>query len=139
MSSYSSIKFRARISSTDRNIRDWLLLNCGFIISDVTQYIVLQLLQNFQRNIFGFCVVFSRKIIQISIFKVEYLENDLADFNDFGLILHLTAFQMKSTCFGVAVVKEGLLHNRIEVFFKNFHQKWKNASCGAQFRSFQIK
>ena len=30
---------------------------------------------------------FSRKIVQISIFKVEYLENGLADFNDFGLIL----------------------------------------------------
>ena len=28
---------------------------------------------------------FSRKIV--SIFKVEYLENGLADFNDFGLIL----------------------------------------------------
>ena len=66
-------------------MRDWLLLNCAFIISDVTQSIVLQLLQNFQKNnIFGFCVVFSSKIVQISIFKVEYFENDLADFNDFG-------------------------------------------------------
>ena len=36
---------------------------------------------------FRFCVVFSRKIVQISIFKVEYLENGLADFNDFCLIL----------------------------------------------------
>ena len=40
-----------------------------------------------KNNIFGFSVVFSRKIVQISIFKVEYLENGLADFNDFGLIL----------------------------------------------------
>ena len=24
--------------------------------------------------------------------------------------------------------------NRIEPFSENFHQKWKNASCGAQFR-----
>ena len=28
-------------------------------------------------------------------------------------------------------VKELLLHNRIEAFFENFHQKWKNASFGA--------
>ena len=27
----------------------------------------------------------------------------------------------------------------IEAFLENFHQKWKNASCGAQFRYFQIK
>ena len=27
------------------------------------------------------------KIVQISIFKVKYLENGLADLNDFGLIL----------------------------------------------------
>ena len=40
-----------------------------------------------KNNIFGFSVVFSRKILQISIFKVDYLENGLADFNDFGLIL----------------------------------------------------
>ena len=24
-------------------------------------------------------------------------------------------------------------------FFENFHQKWKNASCGTRFRYFQIK
>ena len=87
MSNYSSVKFHVRISSTDGNIRDWLLLNCAFIISDVTQSIVLQFLQNFLKNIFVFSVVFSRKIVQISIFKVEYFENGLADFNDFGLIL----------------------------------------------------
>ena len=40
-----------------------------------------------KNNIFGFSVVFSRKIVKTSIFKVEYLENGLADFNDFGLIL----------------------------------------------------
>ena len=34
-----------------------------------------------------FLPFFSRKIAQISIFKVEYLENGVADFNDFGLIL----------------------------------------------------
>ena len=81
-----TVKFHARISSTNGNNRDWLLLNCAFIISDVSESIVLQsLLRN---NIFRFCVVFSCKIVQISIFKVEYLENGLADFNDFGLILH---------------------------------------------------
>ena len=36
-------------------------------------------------------------------------------------------------------VKELLLYNLIEAFLENFHQKWKNASCGAQFRYFQIK
>ena len=36
-------------------------------------------------------------------------------------------------------VKELLLHNRKEAFFENFHQKWENASFGAQFRYFQIK
>ena len=36
-------------------------------------------------------------------------------------------------------VKELLLYNRIEAFFENFHQMWKNAACGTQFRYFQIK
>ena len=36
---------------------------------------------------FRFSVVFSRKFVQISIFKGEYFENGLADFNDFCLIL----------------------------------------------------
>ena len=36
-------------------------------------------------------------------------------------------------------VKQVSLYKRMEVFFENFHQKWKNASCGAQFRYFQIK
>ena len=88
MSNYSSIKFYLHIRSTDGNIRDCLLLICGFIISDVTQSIVLQFsAKSLKNNIFGFSVVFSRKIVQISIFKVEYLENGLADFDDFGLIL----------------------------------------------------
>ena len=34
-----------------------------------------------------FLSFFFRKIVQISTFKVEYLENRLADFNDFGLTL----------------------------------------------------
>ena len=36
-------------------------------------------------------------------------------------------------------VKEPLLYNRTEASFENFHQKWISASCGAQFRYFQIK
>ena len=40
-----------------------------------------------KNSIFGFSVVFPWKTVPISIFKVEYLENGLADFNDFGLIL----------------------------------------------------
>ena len=36
---------------------------------------------------FRFFCLFSRKMVQVSVFKVEYLENGLADFNDFGLIL----------------------------------------------------
>ena len=89
MSNYTSIKFYVHIRSTDGNIRDCLLLNCAFIISDVTQSIVLQFVQNLQgKTTFSvFLSFFSRKIVQISIFKVEYLENGLADFNDFGLIL----------------------------------------------------
>ena len=90
VSNFSSIKFHVRISHTDRNIRHWLLLNCAFIIADVT--IIYLLFFRFCKtskkiNIFGFSVVFSRKIAQISFFKVEYLKNGLADFNDFGLIL----------------------------------------------------
>ena len=65
VSNYASIIFHVRISSTDGNIRDWLLLNCAFIISDVAQSIVLQFLQNFlkQKRHFRFSVVFSRKIV----------------------------------------------------------------------------
>ena len=44
-----------------------------------------------KNNIFGFSIVFSwktpGKTVQILIFKVELLENDLVDFDDFGLIL----------------------------------------------------
>ena len=47
MLNYLYIKFHVRISSTEGNIRDWLLLNCAFIISYVTQSIVFRFLQNF--------------------------------------------------------------------------------------------
>ena len=86
VSDYSSIKFHARISSIDGNIRDWLLLNCAFIISDVTKSIVFSFFKTSKKHFRYFCC-FSREIVQISIFKVEYLENGLTDFNDFGLIL----------------------------------------------------
>ena len=36
----------------------------------------------------------------------------------------------------VLLTKTAINHR---VFFQNFHQKWKNESCGAQFRYFQIK
>ena len=88
VSNFSSIKFHVRISHTDRNIRHWLLLNCALIIADVTIiYCFSGFAKLLKNNIFGFSVVFSHKIAQISFFKVEYLKNGLADFNDFGLIL----------------------------------------------------
>ena len=75
VSNYSSIKFHVHIRSTNGNIRDCLLFNYAFIISDVIQSIVLHFVQNLQKNnIFGFSVVFSRKTVQILILKVEYLE-----------------------------------------------------------------
>ena len=53
VSNYSTIKFYVRITSTDGNIQDCLLLN---VISDVTQSIVLQFVKY---KIFCFSVVFS--------------------------------------------------------------------------------
>ena len=52
----------------------------AFIISDATQS---KLLKN---NIFGFSVIFCSKNCSDLSLKVEYLENGLADFTDFGLI-----------------------------------------------------
>ena len=50
--------------------------------------------------IFGFSIIFSSKTVPILIFKVEYLENGLADFNKFVLILQDfdEILQIKSTC-----------------------------------------
>ena len=88
VSNYSSTEFYLCIRSTDGNIRYCLLLICAFIISDVTQSIVLRVCaKRLKNHIFDFSVFFSRKIVQISIFEVEYLGNSLADFNYFGLIL----------------------------------------------------
>ena len=55
----------------------------------------LSLLTSYDPLFFSFCkkttfsvfLSFSWKTVPISIFKVEYLENGLVDFNDFGLIL----------------------------------------------------
>ena len=88
VSNFSSIKFHVRISPTDGSIRHWLLLNCAFIITDVT---IIYCFSGFEKllkiNIFGFSVVFLVKLPKSHSLKVEYLENGLADFNDFGLIL----------------------------------------------------
>ena len=70
VSNFSSIKFHVRINPTDGNIRHWLLLNCAFIIADVTIiYCFSGFAKRLKNNIFGFSVVFSRKIAQISFFK----------------------------------------------------------------------
>ena len=65
---YSSIKFYVRIRSTNGNIRNYLLFNCAFIISDVTQSIVLYCKKSLKNNIFGFSVVFfSEKCLNLDI------------------------------------------------------------------------
>ena len=40
---------------------------------------------------------------------------------------------------GIELRKELLTYNCTETFFEKFDRKWKNASCGTQFRYFQIK
>ena len=63
VSNFSSIKFLVRISPTDGNIRHWLLLNCAFIIADVSIiYCFSGFLKLLKNNIFGFSVFFSRKL-----------------------------------------------------------------------------
>ena len=53
MSNYSFIKFHVRIRSTDGNIRDCLLLNCGFIISDVTQSLFFSFCKTLRQTTFS--------------------------------------------------------------------------------------
>ena len=48
---------------------------------------------------FRFSVFFSKKSVQILIFKVDYLENDQADFNDFGLILSRAKSDKNTFCY----------------------------------------
>ena len=78
-----SLNFYVLIRSTDGNIRDCLLLNCAFIISDVRQSVVLQFVcKTSKKEHFRFSVVFSRTIVQISILILEdeNLENGLVSF-----------------------------------------------------------
>ena len=58
-------------------------------LSFLTSYnpLFFSLCKNSKKQHFRFiCRFFSRKTVQISTFKVEYLENGLVDLNDFGLI-----------------------------------------------------
>ena len=71
-----------------QDIPECLLFNCAFSISDVTQSITFQFVQNLlKKQQFGFSVLLSRKTVQTLILKVEYLENCSTYFYDFGLIL----------------------------------------------------
>ena len=59
VSNFSSIKFHVHISPTDGNIRHWLLLNCAFIIADVTIFYCFSGFAKLLKNsIFGFSVIF---------------------------------------------------------------------------------
>ena len=76
------------IRSTDENIQDCLLLNCAFIISDVTQSIVSQFMQNFKKTTFS--VFLSFILVELSKFlslNLNVSRTTLADFDDFDLIL----------------------------------------------------
>ena len=87
MSNYSPIKFYVRIRSRNGNILDCLSFNCAFSISDVTQSIVFQFVENLlKKHFFGFLSFFLGKLSKSLSFKVEYLENGSADFDNFGLI-----------------------------------------------------
>ena len=73
VSNFSFIKFHVRISPTDGNIRHLLLLNCAFIIADVTIiYCFSGFAKLLKKQHFRFFCRFSRKIAQISFFKVEF-------------------------------------------------------------------
>ena len=83
-----------------------------------------------KNNIFGFSVVFSRKIAQISIFKVEYLENGLADCNDFGLILQDFERPFRWNQLVLALQFSFKYSNKIDKFCQipelcEFEVKWK--------------
>ena len=69
---YSPIKFHARISSTDGNIRDWFLLNSAFINSDVTQSIVLHFCKTSEKTTFsGFLSFFRVKLSKSQSLKLN--------------------------------------------------------------------
>ena len=81
------------------------ILHLSFLTSH--NLLFFSLYNTSENNIFGFSVVFSvvfsRKIVDISIFKVEYLGNGLADFNDFGLILQNFERPFRSNQLGLAL------------------------------------
>ena len=69
------------IRCTDENIQDCLLLNCAFIISDITQSIVSQFMQNFKKTTFS--VFLSFILVELSKFlslKLNVSRMTLADF-----------------------------------------------------------
>ena len=74
MSNYLSIKNHVHISSTDGNIRDWLLLNCAFIISDITQSIVLQFCKPSKKTTFS--VFLSCFLVKLS--KFQFLKLNIS-------------------------------------------------------------
>ena len=61
-----------------------LIVHLAFLTSH--NLLFFSLYETSKKQHFRFSVVFSRKTVQILIFKVEYLENASADFNDLGLI-----------------------------------------------------
>ena len=60
-----------------------LIVHLAFVTS---HNLLFSSLYKTSKKHFRFSVVFYRKTVQILIFKVEYLENASADFNDFGPI-----------------------------------------------------
>ena len=80
-------RFYLRIRSTDGTFET---VYCWYVhLSFLTLHNLLffSLCKTSKKQHFRFFCRFSRKIVQILIFKVEYFENGLADFNDFGLSL----------------------------------------------------
>ena len=69
-------KISCRTSSTNGNIRDWLLLNCVSIISDVTQSIVLQFCKTFKKTTFSvflsFFVIKLSKSLKLNISRTAW-------------------------------------------------------------------
>ena len=89
LSDYSSMKFSVHIISGPQT-EIFETVYCLVVhLSFLTSYnpLFFSLCKTSKKNIFGFSVTFSWKTVQISICKVEYLENSFANFNDFGLIL----------------------------------------------------
>ena len=80
---------------------------------------------------FVVCAVFSLSF-QAVVLHTKTAINHRVFFSIWSEVDGFKKFQLYS-------VKKLLLYNRMEVFYETFHPKWKNASCGAQLRYFQIK